>query len=256
MNVFEYNQSAWNQEARARGPWSLPVSDEQMAAARAGRPKLLLTPTTPVPSDWLRSVSGSDVLCLASGGGQQAPLLAAAGANVTVLDCSEEQLALDRAVCERHSLRVSTVLGDMAEVPLRSQSFDLIVNACSTLFVPDVLPVWAEAHRMLRPSGTLIAGFLNPLYFLFDRELDDSGELVVRHALPYSDLTGSGAARGEKKRAEHATLEFGHTLTDQLGGQIAAGFAITGFFEDRWNDRATNLNRYTPVYIVTRAQRA
>jgi 2-polyprenyl-3-methyl-5-hydroxy-6-metoxy-1,4-benzoquinol methylase len=57
--------------------------------------------TKPVPRGWFPDLNGCDVLCLASGGGQQGPVLAAAGANVTVFDISSRQLAQDRLVAER-----------------------------------------------------------------------------------------------------------------------------------------------------------
>jgi hypothetical protein len=31
-------------------------------------------------------------------------------------------------------------------------------------------------------------------------------------------------------------MEFGHSLEQLMGGQIAAGLQITGYFEDRWGD--------------------
>ncbi len=46
-------------------------------------------------------------------------------------------------------------------------------------------------------------------------------------------------------------LEFGHTLTDQIGGQLDAGLVLTGFYEDIWP--GVTLNEYTPTYIATRA---
>jgi hypothetical protein len=46
-------------------------------------------------------------------------------------------------------------------------------------------------------------------------------------------------------------LEFGHTLEDQIGGQIAAGFTLTGFYEDI--DADTILRKYIPSYIATKA---
>jgi hypothetical protein len=48
-------------------------------------------------------------------------------------------------------------------------------------------------------------------------------------------------------------LSFGHTLEQQIGGQTGAGFAITGFYEDYWSDKATSLNKYAPTFIATRA---
>jgi ubiquinone/menaquinone biosynthesis C-methylase UbiE len=40
-------------------------------------------------------------------------------------------------------------------------SFALVYNQPSTLFVPDVAPVWRECYRVLRPGGVLLAGFMN-----------------------------------------------------------------------------------------------
>ena len=46
--------------------------------------------------------------------------------------------------------------------------FDLIMHPVSNVYVPDVKPVWREAFRMLKPGGTLLNGFMNPVHYLFD----------------------------------------------------------------------------------------
>jgi hypothetical protein len=46
-------------------------------------------------------------------------------------------------------------------------------------------------------------------------------------------------------------LEFSHTLDDQLGGQLEAGFVIVGFYEDHHRDDM--LAAYMPTCIATRA---
>ena len=55
---------------------------------------------------------------------------------------------------------------------------------------------------------------------------------------------------------ERGTLEFGHTLTDLIGGQLRCGFVITDLYEDHWEDAATLLNVYSPTSIATRAIKA
>ena len=193
-----------------------------------------------------------EVLCLASGGGQQAPILAAAGARVTVFDNSPKQLEQDRKVALRGKLELITVEGDMTELScLADESFDLIFHPCSNLFIPDVRPVWKEAFRVLRRGGTLLAGFLNPVLYLFDNRLAERGLLQVRHALPYSDLGSLTKEECRRLIEKGEPLEFGHTLTDQIGGQTDAGFAITGFYED--HHRTLPAAKYTPTYIATRA---
>ena len=55
----------------------------------------------------------------------------------------------------------------------------------------------------------------------------------------------------DKMIAENLPLEFGHSLTDLLGGQLDAGFVITDMYEDYKSD--SPLARYHPGYIATRA---
>ena len=81
IDVTAFNKNAWNKEVEKGNEWTIPVSPEEIADARKGIFKILLTPTKPVPSTWFPPLKGCRVLCLASGGGQQGPLLAAAGAN-------------------------------------------------------------------------------------------------------------------------------------------------------------------------------
>lgn len=254
-DILSHNGSAWDHESEAQGEWSRPVSAEVIAKARAGDWEVKLTPNKAVPKTWFGGeFKGREVLCLASGGGQQGPILSAAGANVTVLDQSQKQLDADLLVVERESLEIMTVHGDMADLWLfEDESFDMIFHPCSNCFVPDVRPVWRESFRVLRPQGVLMSGFLNPLYYVFDRDLDEQGTLAVRHSLPYSDVSRL-QLEGRKRVAEKCeSFEFGHLLTDQIGGQLDAGFLIKGFYEDYWSDQATNLNKYTPTYIATLA---
>ncbi len=256
MDVRAYNRNAWNKEVERENRWTVPVSSEAIAAARQGQWEIILTPTKPVPREWFPGLKGLDVLCLASGGGQQGPILAATGANVTVLDNSPRQLEQDRSVAERDSLTIITVEGDMADLSMLSdQTFDLIVHPVSNVFVPDVRPVWAEAFRVLRHGGALLAGFSNPAIYLFDYDLADStGVLQVKYALPYSDLTSLTEEERKRYIDKGFPLEFSHSLEDQIGGQLAVGFVITGFYEDSYCEEEGDIvASYMPTFIVTRA---
>jgi SAM-dependent methyltransferase len=253
MGVRDYNREAWDREVERGNEWTVPVGPDVIEAARQGRWEIVLTETKPVPKDWFPDLQGADVLCLASGGGQQAPVLAAAGANVTVLDNSPGQLAQDRLVAEREGLDLRTVEGDMADLSVFADgSFDLVFHPVSNLFAPEVRPVWAEAFRVLRRGGSLLAGFLNPAVYIFDLELaDSSGELRVRYALPYADATSKSEEEVARQIERGEPLEFSHTLEDQIGGQIEAGFVIAGFYEDRHRDDP--IAAHMPTYIATRA---
>jgi SAM-dependent methyltransferase len=256
VDIREHNRLAWDRHVENRNRWTVPVTAEAIAAARRGEWSIVLTPNKPVPHDWLPDLKGRRVLCLASGGGQQGPILAAGGAQVTVLDNSPKQLERDRSVADREGLSIESVEGDMADLGMFPDGgFEVIVHPVSNCFVPEVGPVWREAYRVLRGDGVLIAGFANPVEYLFDFELfERTGQLEVKHALPYSDVERLAEDEKRRYREERIPLEFGHTLTDQIGGQIAAGFVITGFYEDWARDGDCDpLEGYMPGYIATRA---
>ena len=47
---------------------------------------------------------------------------------------------------------------------------------------------------------------------------------------------------------------FGHSLQDLIGGQLAAGLRMTGFYEDPWSGGPEEiLDRYLMTNIATRA---
>jgi SAM-dependent methyltransferase len=252
MDILTYNRRAWDRQVEKANPWTVPVGPEVIAAARRGDWTVVLTPTKAVPANWFPALTGREVLCLASGGGQQAPVLAAAGAVVAVLDNSPRQLAQDRLVADRDGLQIRTVEGDMADLsPFPDGRFDLVFHPVSNCFAPQVRPVWKEAFRVLRPGGVLLAGFANPALYVFDDALAEKGELVARHAVPYSDVTSLTDEERRRYTEKDDPLVYGHTLEDQVGGQLDAGFVLTGFFEDR--DPAHPLAKLLPTFIATRA---
>jgi SAM-dependent methyltransferase len=130
--------------------------------------------------------------------------------------------------------------------------FDVVFHPVSNVFVPDVRPVWREAARVLRPGGELLAGFANPALFMFDEADELRGELIVRHKIPYSDLD-LPKERLDARIAAGEPLEFGHTLDDQIGGQLTAGLVLVGFYEDR--HPPSPLAAHLPCFLATRARK-
>ena len=250
MDVRAENRERWNRQVAAGNPWTRPVSPAVVAAARRGEWSVVLTEQRPVPAAWWPPVADRDVLCLASGGGQQGPVLAAAGARVTVFDNSPAQLDQDRLVAAREGLALRTVEGDMRDLSaFADASFDLICHPVSNVFCPEIRPVWREAYRVLRAGGVLLAGFMNPAVYLFDSEPDADGQFRVKYPLPFDSRVLTAAER-DRIFGPDGPWEFSHSLEDQLGGQLDAGFVLTAMYEDRTRDP---IGAYAPSYLATRA---
>lgn len=249
--VRQLNREGWNRRAEEGDVWSLAVDRETIAKARKGDWQVLLTPTKPVPRDWFGEIAGKDILGLASAGGQQCPIFAAAGASVTSFDASDRQLANDRAVAKREGLELRIVQGYMHDLSMFDDgSFDLIFHPCSNGYAPEILPVWRECARVLRPGGALLVGFTKPEEFIFDVAAQERGELIARHKLPHSDLDLPEEELEQLVAKDH-TVSFSHSWEDQVGGQLAAGLMLTGLYEDGWEESAAS--QLFPPFVATRA---
>ncbi|WP_121610753.1 class I SAM-dependent methyltransferase [Mesobacillus foraminis] len=254
MNIAQHNRKAWDKKVDESAVYTRAVSKEMIQKSRNGEWEITVTTGKPVPRNWFpNSLKGKKILCLASGGGQQGPVLAAAGATVTVTDLSKKQLEKDEFVANRDGLTLNTVQGDMTDLSVfDDEVFDIVVHPVANLFVENISPVWKEASRVLKNKGILISGFANPLLFIFDDEEDRKGNLVVKNSIPSSsfDHLTEDEIR-EYINAKH-TIEFGHTLEDQIQGQVDAGFVIAGLYEDDFGG-SRPLDKYIKSFIATKA---
>jgi SAM-dependent methyltransferase len=169
------------------------------------------------PASILAGVEGRDVLCLASGGGQQSAVLGLLGARVTVVDLAEGQLRGDRAAAAHYGYPLTTLQADMRDLsPLAADSFDLVYQAPSLSYVPDVRPVYAQVARVLRPGGIYRPEFSNPASQFVDPDAWDGQG--YRITVPY-------AVRQIEQQGRDV-FDFRHFLKDIFNGLLEAGFHI------------------------------
>lgn len=94
-----------------------------------------------------------------------------------------------------------------------------------------------------------MTGLINPAVFQLDQD-NEPFELIYKQ--PYSDFNSLPEEKLEELINNQETLEFGYSLTEQIGGQLNAGFIITDFYEDDWNGEKV-IDKYLPSFFATRA---
>jgi SAM-dependent methyltransferase len=251
QHVVSINSQAWDSWVDDGNEWSVPISHETYQNAQKGVWEVCLTARRPVPKGWFIEMKGAKVLGLACGGGQQCPIFKALGADVTVLDNSEKQLLQEQRVAEREAYTIELVKGDMADLSrFRDATFDMVYNPVSTCYVRDVIRVWHEVYRVLKPGGVFLTGFANPIAFVFS-EPNGARDLTVKSKLPFDPIADLPDADLQDLVAKGGPLFFSHSLESLLGGQMRAGFRLLDLYED--DDPYDEIAKYTPTYIATRA---
>ncbi|MDR0229933.1 MAG: class I SAM-dependent methyltransferase [Flavobacteriaceae bacterium] len=254
-NYIEHNEGFWNKQAQANQQWSMPVNSELTSNAKQGDWEVYILPS-PLEKSWLGDIKGKRILCLASAGGQQAPILAAAGGIVTVFDLSEGQLEKDKLVAERDNLTMQFVKGDMMDLSCFDEnSFDIIVHPISNLYVEDVTKVWNECYRVLVTGGRLLSSFYNPIVFVGSRALEykEKGMIKPMYKIPYADRKDLTTEELQEKIEKEEAIVFGHSLQDLIGGQLQSGFYIKDFKEDWQPNPRFIIDNYIPTFIATLA---
>ena len=246
MNYQDINAQTIDQWVDEGWEWGQPITHEAYRAALGGRASIFLTPTKPVPAAWLGDVKGKRVLGLASGGGQQMPLLTAMGARCTVLDYSPRQLESERIVAAREGYSIDIVRADMTKpLPFADEAFDLIVHPVSNCYVESVEPIFRECYRVLKKGGALLSGLDNGVAFMFDND-----EERVVNTFPFNPL--KNPEQMAQLEADNSGVQFSHTMEEQLGGQLRAGFTLVDLYED--TSGSGNLHEHNiPTFIATRA---
>jgi len=178
------------------------------------------------------------------------PVFTAAGAECTVLDYSDSQLEKESTVAAREGYSINIVKADMTKkLPFDDESFDLIFHPVSNCYIEDVLHVWKECFRVLKPGGVLLAGMDNGFNFIV--EDFTVRPLVITNKLPFNPLK-MPEERFRKMAENHEGIQFSHTLEDQIGGQLKAGFTLTNVYEDFDNDPDA-ISDGIPAYWASRA---
>lgn len=245
MNYQDINSEIISRWCREGWEWGQPISHEEYEKALRGDWGVYLTPTKIVPRHWFGDLKGKKILGLASGGGQQMPIFSALGASCTVLDYSREQCNSERLVAQREGYEIQILQADMTKpLPFEDESFNLIFHPVSNCYVEEVEPIFRECYRVLKKGGIFLGGYDLGINYLFDED-----ETVVKYSLPFNPL--KDPERYKMMMDNDFGIQFSHTLEEQIGGQLKAGFALTDLYEDT-NGAGHLHDLNVPSYIATR----
>lgn len=245
----QHNRKAWDALVRAQDRFARPAEDDDFANPLA---------TVDGPG-WLgKSIAGRRLLCLASGGGRQSALYAAAGALVTVVDISAEMLALDRQVAAERRLQIRAIEASMDDLgALQPASFDIVIQPVSTCYVPDVCAVYRQVARVLVAGGIYVSQHKQPSSLQAAVEPSPRGYELTE---PYYRQGPLPAVVGSPHR-EAGTLEFLHRWEELIGGMCRAGFVVEDLLEPVHADAASAIgsfahrSRYVAPYVRIKARR-
>ena len=246
-----HNARAWNALAREGVPLAQPARDDELANPLA----------TVDPAGWLGpDIRGWRVLCLAAGGGRHSALYAAAGANITVVDISDEMLALDRAVARERGFDARLVQTSMEELSMfAAGEFDLVIHPVSTCYVADVAPVFQAVARVTRPGGLYVSQHKSPTSLQATLRPESGGGTYALAERYYRE--GPLPPAEPSRLRERGTLEYLHRWEQLLGGICRAGFAIEDLLEPMHAERDAEHGsfahraQYVAPYVRIKARR-
>ena len=223
--------------------WMVPISHDDFVNAQNGKELLTVTPNKKVPFKWYSNCKEKKVLGIAAGGGQQMPIFAALGADCTLLDISYPQLSADEEVSKRENYKINLIKGDMAEkLPFPDNTFDIVINPVSNHYIEDIDSLFKEIYRVLKPNGIFIAGLENEIYWTTNPRTHK-----MQYSLPINPLKDKKLAK--RLRKKEFAFQFSHTTSEQLNGQLKAGFIIKEVYEDTEDGFFSEHN--IPTFLAT-----
>ncbi|GAB7093356.1 class I SAM-dependent methyltransferase [Halolamina litorea] len=171
----------------------------------------------------LDGVEGEAYVELGCGGGQGSVGTAQLGADPVVgVDFSGEQLGHARRLRDRYGVDARFVQGDVTDLPLPDDRFDVASSEAAFQMVEHVDRAFAEAHRVLREGGVFVFSVMHPLH-----EAMDPASGTLEHS--YVDA-GPREIRIDEGYDEVLTV-FDRTVADLHNGLVDAGFEVRRLFE-------------------------
>jgi SAM-dependent methyltransferase len=204
----EMGERAWAAGEPSWGIWPVPESE------------LGLLPT---------DMAGMDAIELGCGTAYVSAWMVRRGARVVGIDNSERQLATARRLAVEHGVELELIHGSAEAVDKPDGSFDFAISEYGAAIWCDPLVWIPEAHRLLRPGGTLVSLGHTPLAMVCS-PLDGSIPVTRRLERPYF---GMHALDWSDAVDEPGGIEFNLPVSEWVKLFGRTGFDIVDYHELR-----------------------
>lgn len=153
----EQNQSSCCGTTACCGDLDYTIFSEDYSKSQGYNPEADLGLGCGIPTDFANIKEGHHVLDLGSGAGNDcfvARAIVGDSGKVTGLDFTEEMIEKARTNNKKLGYsNVEFIKGDIEEMPLATEQFDVVVSNCVLNLVPDKQKAFSEISRVLKKGG-------------------------------------------------------------------------------------------------------
>ncbi|MFV9712675.1 MULTISPECIES: class I SAM-dependent methyltransferase [unclassified Pantoea] len=191
----------------------------QLARSQYG---LKAAPEWPAIQRMLPDLSGKQVIDLGCGYGWFCRRAREAGAaGVVGIDLSEKMLSRARELTNDNGICYQR--GDLSQLTLPSQAYDLVYSQLALHYLPDIAPLFTTLYEALQPGGWLVFTTEHPIYTSPLRQgwlTDDEGQRswAVNNYQNEGKRVSNWLADG--------VVKYHRTLGTTLNALMSAGFTL------------------------------
>lgn len=218
------------------------MGDEWLTLAQTGESRMRFI--MPWMLRYMGDVRGLRILDLGCGEGGYARRLAASGAQVTAVDCSEAAIRYARAQAEREGLPITHYLrnsNDLFGIP--DADFDVVLCSMMLMDCEDLDGTLREAVRVLKEGGRMFVSMLHPCFDgnhehgIGRQGQGETREVVVKNYFEPREW------EAPLPNGSTAVIWRHRTMSEYVKAFLAAGLTITDMHEPRATEEEADSSR-------------
>lgn len=182
---------------------------------------------------------GIKILDVACGDGLDLVHYKELGAEVSGIDASEELVAIAKGRLPDADIRV----GLFEKLPFEDNLFDAVLSKYAIMTSPDMKPVLAEMHRVLKPGGIMLYLVTHPFRQYFEKK-DPQADYFEQKVVDSNILNNTILVK-----------EPSHTMTEYLNDFLFKNFEVLAY-DEQWDASAEQIDgKKYPGYLIIKARK-